>query len=242
MSARFDGDPHGAFAVSGDDDGQPGLLHRAGCHGRGLIPGEPAVERAFVTAEQPVEDLDPLRQPVEALDVGHVDHVGASHDLVVERTAADAQDEPAVTDLVDRHRKPGNLDRIAPGQVGDEHAELDLLGLGCHRSQGHPAVQQGGCAVLPVAQRVADPGGVELGVLHPQQELAAVVGATRKDVHAKTHLGHGPIVPWTGAATGERRSGPEHGSDTGTLIRCDCEPGPWRPLLCWSFRWSPQAR
>jgi hypothetical protein len=184
-----------ARAVASEGDRQAGGLHTSGRHRRVLVLGELAVEVAEVTAQQLVDDSRALFESIDTLFVGNLEGRTPHHELVVDLSAAEPEDETTVTQLVDRHGEPRDMDGVSPRQIRHHHAEFKILRLTRQRAESDPRIEQRGSAITPIPECVADPGSVELGVLHPHRKVAAVLMVAGDDVDAEGKVRHAGIVP-----------------------------------------------
>ena len=126
-----------------------------------LVPASVEVDGAF--AQERADDRERLLEAVDAVVVRVA--VGAELGLVPAR--AEAEDEPAATQLVDRGGLLGEQRRVVEVGAGDERPELDPRRRGGDRGQQRPRLPRAASRpILPAIEEVlADPDGIEPEVL-----------------------------------------------------------------------------
>ena len=127
----------------------------------GLVPA--AVEVDGAVAQERPDDRERLLEPVDPVVV----RVAVGAELGLVPAGAEAEDEPAATQLVDRGGLLGEQGGVVEVRAGDERPELDPRRRGGDRGQERPRLPRAaGRPVLPAIEEVlADPDGVEPEVL-----------------------------------------------------------------------------
>ena len=95
--------------------------------------------------------LDERQVAVEGVEppAGRAELVAVLVVVALEPARADAEDEPAVADVVDGARHVGEQLRVAVAVAGDQRADLDPLGGLGPRREGGPALEVGAVGRSP---------------------------------------------------------------------------------------------
>ena len=165
------GDAQHPWAVRADHQRRPGRSRpaRQQLGVARLVEAPVEVDRAIL--QQCPDDRERLLEPVDAM----VERDAEGAELGLVPAGAQAEDQPAAADLVDRRGLLGEDSRVVERRAGDQRAELDAVGDRSDRGENRPGLPRPtrGSVGPAIEEVLAEPDGVI-----PESSMARVMSSS----------------------------------------------------------------